>query len=651
MINILIKHADRKRNKLLLDIASLEEEIKSLNLTEATDKNYTIMRDILNRYQLYVKDKKMRKLIRDENDYSSGRIYTFARKFDQINRDTNKPNSNATPTRIRLEAYQGFLASLLRRLEILHSTYLIQFFLTYLSTYQPRLYFPWPYWPRFPGMASFDDNRDILAAELFSKKSLTAHTLNSISPKEGLKHKFIKLERLKKQELARWWDITTLKRYLELKQIPRGLRVIIFPSFEDLDPDLLGEWEHLISSTSYGMINILIKHADRKRNKLLLDIASLEEEIKSLNLTEATDKNYTIMRDILNGYQLYVKDKKMRKLIRDENDYSSGRIYTFARKFDQINRDTNKPNSNATPTSAISDSLSDISNLSSDGTDTSVNRPIENITPTNASLQNEFFFRGIRTIQKRDMAGFQQTRHKPKPTRRGGLKHNKLHKGGAFQHDPPRGISSPNKHNRPIAVNPHSGDALATLFEAGYFSLHRLVYHNSLIIRIRLEAYQGFLASLLRRLEILHSTYLIQFFLTYLSTYQPRSYFPWPYWPRIADSSLSSVSIPFSYESVFYVYSPQTHAALRGSKYTAWAPSAVSGTRSAGQCALTVIVYDYQYLDRQFQYLTSDPKELSPKIVDGKPKSFNIFDTSGALYHLVHDVGCTICIDSCTFHD
>ncbi|KAJ1092201.1 hypothetical protein NDU88_005313 [Pleurodeles waltl] len=199
-------------------------------------------------------------------------------------------------------------------------------------------------------MASFDDNRDLLAAELFSKKPPAAHTANSTPPKEGLRHKCIKLERLRKQELARWWDITNLKRYLELKQIPRGLRVIIFPSFEDLDPDLLGEWEHLISSTSFSMINILIKHEDRKRSKLLLDIASLEEEIKSLNLVEATDKNYTIMKEILNEYQLYVKDKKMRKLIRDENDYSNGRIYTFARKFDQINRDThNTQTSNTTP--------------------------------------------------------------------------------------------------------------------------------------------------------------------------------------------------------------------------------------------------------------------------------------------------------------
>ncbi|KAJ1188072.1 hypothetical protein NDU88_004837 [Pleurodeles waltl] len=250
-------------------------------------------------------------------------------------------------------------------------------------------------------MASFDDNRDILAAELFSRKSFTTRSTNSAPPKEGLKHKFIKLERLRKQELARWWDITTLKRYLEIKQVPRGLRVIIFPSFEDLDPDLLGEWEHLISSISFGMINILIKHADRKRNKLLLDIASLEEEIKNLNLTEATNKNYAILKDILNGYQLYVKDKKMRKLIRDENDYSSGRIYTFARKFDQVNRETtNKVARINTPGESISDSLSDVSNLSSDSTGLSLDRSFDNTTRPNASHQPNAFLEELGRYRK-----------------------------------------------------------------------------------------------------------------------------------------------------------------------------------------------------------------------------------------------------------
>ncbi|KAJ1201855.1 hypothetical protein NDU88_005659 [Pleurodeles waltl] len=250
-------------------------------------------------------------------------------------------------------------------------------------------------------MASFDDNRDALAAELFSKKTLTQRTTDSTPLKEGLRQKFIKLERLRKQELARWWDITTLKRYLELKQVPRGLRVIIFPSFEDLDPDLLEEWEHLISSTSFSMINILIKHADRKRNKLLQDIASLEEEIKNLNLPEATDKNYTIMREILTGYQLFIKDKKMRKLVRDDNDYNNGRIYTFARKFDQLNKDSgNRPAKSNTPAGSTTVSLSDISNLSSDCSESHIDRSSDSTHPQNTTQQSSSFLEELGRYRK-----------------------------------------------------------------------------------------------------------------------------------------------------------------------------------------------------------------------------------------------------------
>ncbi|KAJ1157987.1 hypothetical protein NDU88_010683 [Pleurodeles waltl] len=259
-------------------------------------------------------------------------------------------------------------------------------------------------------MASFDDNRDTLAAELFLRKPLAPRTSDHTPIKEGLRQKFIKLERLRKQELARWWDITTLKRYLELKQIPRGLRVIIFPSFEDLDPDLLGEWEHLISSTSFGMINILIKHADRKRNKLLQDITSLEEEIKSLNLTEAADKNYTIMREILTGYQLYIKDKKMRKLIRDDNDYTNGRIYTFARRFDQVNKESsNRTTITTTPSGSIAGNLSDISNLSSDCSDPPGDRSAVSSHPPNTTQQSNSFLEELGRYRK----GLRQNYNRP----------------------------------------------------------------------------------------------------------------------------------------------------------------------------------------------------------------------------------------------
>ncbi|KAJ1216613.1 hypothetical protein NDU88_004214 [Pleurodeles waltl] len=241
-------------------------------------------------------------------------------------------------------------------------------------------------------MASFEDNRDTLAAELFARTPTSSSISITTNSKEGLRQKCIKLERLKKQELARWWDATTLKRYIELKQVPRGLRVIIFPSFDDLDPDLLGEWEHLISSTSFGMMSILIKHAERKREKLLLEISSLEDQIKSLDLPEATTKNYSILRDTLNDYQLYIKDKKLKKIIRDENDYANGRIYTFARRFDQVNKDrTDKgSNTNLSDVSIPSSSISDTSNVSGSSLDPTTGGSAVNVSTPNTSKPSPF---------------------------------------------------------------------------------------------------------------------------------------------------------------------------------------------------------------------------------------------------------------------
>lgn len=78
----------------------------------------------------------------------------------------------------------------------------------------------------------------------------------------------MKLEKIKNQELSKWWDVVTLKKYLENKKIPRGLRILTFPNFDDLDSDLLQEWEDNLFNSSATMMNILIKHVERKSDKL-----------------------------------------------------------------------------------------------------------------------------------------------------------------------------------------------------------------------------------------------------------------------------------------------------------------------------------------------------------------------------------------------
>ncbi|KAJ1105813.1 hypothetical protein NDU88_003217 [Pleurodeles waltl] len=251
-------------------------------------------------------------------------------------------------------------------------------------------------------MSTFNENREALLEELFNDNTNTITCdHNTSNAKEGLRIKFIRLERLKKQELSRWWDFTILEKYTQIKQIPRGLRVILFPSFGDLNPALLQEWEQLLINSSLGIMDILIRDAKDKRECLLTDIKTLEKEIQDTNLPEAIDKNYHILNNVLQKHQEYIKEKKLHKLRRDGNDYAKGRVFTYARKFDNLNSDRQDNRATAIgpagmPNATTSDTdLSSCSSFTSE--DTNSLPPQQVTTSSNKStflLEMERFRRG-----------------------------------------------------------------------------------------------------------------------------------------------------------------------------------------------------------------------------------------------------------------
>lgn len=183
-----------------------------------------------------------------------------------------------------------------------------------------------------------EDDREKLAAELFQlgKKNTTDDTRDF--PNSSLKSKFQKLEKLKKTELSKWWDGITLKNYDEQKRVPTGLRILIFPTFDDLDDDLLKEWEESLHSSSFCMMHILIKNAERKLEKLKGQIADLEKEIRDMNLPDLMENNYAILKGVIGKHQLLIKYKKLSKIRRDERDYKQGRLFTFGKGFDEVQK-------------------------------------------------------------------------------------------------------------------------------------------------------------------------------------------------------------------------------------------------------------------------------------------------------------------------
>ncbi|KAJ1163735.1 hypothetical protein NDU88_004188 [Pleurodeles waltl] len=84
------------------------------------------------------------------------------------------------------------------------------------------------------------------------------------------------------------------------------------------------------------MMRILIQHTDKKVTSLQGDIQALEREIDDVTQKDLVKKNYEILDKIIEDYQMYLRDKKLRKVKRDDLDYKLGRIYIFARKYDNV---------------------------------------------------------------------------------------------------------------------------------------------------------------------------------------------------------------------------------------------------------------------------------------------------------------------------
>ncbi|KAJ1141272.1 hypothetical protein NDU88_007606 [Pleurodeles waltl] len=84
------------------------------------------------------------------------------------------------------------------------------------------------------------------------------------------------------------------------------------------------------------MMRTLIKHSEKKTSKLQAEVDKLEKSIDVMNLKDAIKRNYEILDKVMNEYQISLRDKKLLKIKRDEIDYREGRIYTFARKYDNL---------------------------------------------------------------------------------------------------------------------------------------------------------------------------------------------------------------------------------------------------------------------------------------------------------------------------
>ncbi|KAJ1194240.1 hypothetical protein NDU88_003529 [Pleurodeles waltl] len=120
-------------------------------------------------------------------------------------------------------------------------------------------------------------------------------TTNLLSAKST----FLALERSLKKETSKWWEIASLKKYLENDCILRGLRILIFPHMDTTSQEHLQKWEVNLKMASINMIKQLIEISEEEYEKHRKEVDNLTQRIEEANWGEITTKNYAILNSVI----------------------------------------------------------------------------------------------------------------------------------------------------------------------------------------------------------------------------------------------------------------------------------------------------------------------------------------------------------------
>ncbi|XP_053575567.1 TBC1 domain family member 5 homolog A-like [Bombina bombina] len=142
---------------------------------------------------------------------------------------------------------------------------------------------------------------------------------------------FARLEEAINTECRHWLDSEMLQKYLDKKQIPRGLRLFKSCSFKD-NPEILNKWEEAMNECSHTFMKILISHRKTLVEQMTKEIETIQTSLDKFKNSSLYDELNDMVLQKTDRYQKDLIGIKNRKLIRDDEDYSKGEVYSFNKK-------------------------------------------------------------------------------------------------------------------------------------------------------------------------------------------------------------------------------------------------------------------------------------------------------------------------------
>lgn len=137
------------------------------------------------------------------------------------------------------------------------------------------------------------------------------------------------LRKLLEKDMKLKWHIVSLSDYWRENRIPRGLRMAKFPSTNSDNASFKDKWESILNKCSMDLMLLLIEDAKKQRDDLKTRILDIESSLP-MSPEQQVPFQQKIKNEILK-LEVIIKEQKVRKFKRDQEDYQRGQVYRWDR--------------------------------------------------------------------------------------------------------------------------------------------------------------------------------------------------------------------------------------------------------------------------------------------------------------------------------
>lgn len=176
---------------------------------------------------------------------------------------------------------------------------------------------------------------------------------------------FLRLQRMLEKKSRLFWNKWYFLKYTEENISPWGLRIQIFPTITQLEPEFKLEWEENLQSCSKKMMELLCKHYTTELSLVDKEIEKLHYDNPAIIADALFSTRENELKSNLELYVTEILKTKEKKYIRDKLAYDNKQAYNWSQNNYKRKKRNNQTRQFKQANSEPSDSDSSVSSVSS----------------------------------------------------------------------------------------------------------------------------------------------------------------------------------------------------------------------------------------------------------------------------------------------